>query len=126
MAVLHVRRHRTRTTTVPPWVLRSMAWPLGMRGWALVTRPAAIRLGLGQRADTHSEGHRNGDRGRQALQLHGATFLSEKDSSPNGCHTPIMRDKCGLHVETMRPLPNFAQALGEFAQALQMQNFAPQ
>ena len=98
----------------------SMRVAFGMRRWAMAVR-ASMGLGLRYSAKTQGQGCGQSHRRSPTLKLHGASFLNEKDSSPNGCHGAIMQDKSSLSPLGATPLPNFAKHLVCFAQALQMQ-----
>ncbi len=76
---------------MPAGLLVTMLWAVRM-GRPLVAR-STMRLGLRHRGCAKAQCERGGDGISEALKLHGATFLSEKDSSPNGCHGPMMQEK---------------------------------
>lgn len=88
MAMVDMRRRCMPWATLPARVMGAVLWPLRMHRRTLVMRPTAIRLRLRQRGDTQNKNRRHGDGQRQTLKWHGARFLNEKDSSPNGCYNP--------------------------------------
>lgn len=76
-------------------MMPSMLRPLGMGRWTMAVR-ATMGLSLGYYTKAQGQCCSDSHRRSPTLKLHGAYFLSEKDSSSNGCHNAIMQDKTAL------------------------------